>query len=146
MKKCEIASLIVVTFFMASLSEASAQGGYATTVNRNRPGERIRIGDYIRSDQIVVVDFFSEYCGPCRRFAPALEALDRASRNVTVIKFDINRRGVQGIDGRSPLAQQYGIDAVPYIMIFDEGRLISKGKNARTVLMKIIDEVDRGRL
>ena len=51
--------------------------------------------------------------------------------DLAIKKVNINRPGVQGIDWRSPLAQQYGIRQVPYFMIFDpEGKLAAQGGGA----------------
>jgi thioredoxin-related protein len=51
--------------------------------------------------------------------------------DLAIKKVDINRKGVNGIDWRTPLAQQYQIRQVPYFMIFDpQGQPVAQGRGA----------------
>ena len=56
-----------------------------------------------------------------------------------VLKFDINRKGVQGIDWGSPLARQYGLESVPSFKIFDpQGQLRAEGQEAYTMVVQLL--------
>ena len=52
-------------------------------------------------------------------------------QDLAIKKVNINRPGVNGIDWRSPLAQQYQVRRVPFFMIFDpQGQLVAQGRDA----------------
>ena len=71
----------------------------------------------IRGDRPVVVDFFAEWCGPCKMMPPILkEVKDKAGDKVTVLKMDI--------DKNPEYARIYGIQSVPTLMIFKNGKVI----------------------
>lgn len=73
----------------------------------------------LESSETVMVDFFAEWCGPCKMLAPALEELSKEMEGkVKIIKVDVDR---------SPdLAQKYGISGVPTVMIFKNGAAVDK--------------------
>jgi thiol-disulfide isomerase/thioredoxin len=78
-----------------------------------------------------VVDFYSPFCPPCMHLAPLLARLGECRPDMSIQRVNINRPEVNGIDWRSPLAQQYQIRQVPYFMIFSpQGQLLSQGKDA----------------
>lgn len=67
---------------------------------------------------IVLVDFFATWCGPCRMLGPVLEELASDRSDVSVVKMDI--------DACESIAKQYGIMSVPTLMLFKNGQMISK--------------------
>ena len=99
--------------------------------NSGRGGETLEIKNLLDRSRTTAIDFSSPYCPPCVRLAPLLEQLAARLPEVAFVKVNINRREVQGIDWKSPLAQQYRIRSVPYFMIFDpQGKLVAQGMEA----------------
>ncbi|MCP5103278.1 MAG: thioredoxin family protein [bacterium] len=86
-----------------------------------RPGEEVDIERMLARNKITIFDFYSRYCGPCVKISPLLERLDRKRNDLVVVKIDINRPGVRGIDWKSPVIKQYGIRSIPYFIIYDDG-------------------------
>jgi thioredoxin 1 len=68
----------------------------------------------------VVVDFWAEWCGPCRMIGPVLEELSAGNLNgkVKIVKLNV--------DENPATAQKYGIMSIPTLMIFKNGELASR--------------------
>ena len=67
----------------------------------------------------VVVDFWAEWCGPCRMIAPTLEEISGSlGAKVKIVKLNV--------DENPQTAAKYGIQSIPTLMIFKDGQLASR--------------------
>jgi thioredoxin 1 len=76
----------------------------------------ITIEQAIKDNDIVLVDFWAEWCGPCKRFGPIFEASSEANPEVLHAKVDT--------EAEQGLAGDLGITSIPTLMAFREGILV----------------------
>ena len=74
--------------------------------------------EVLKSDKPVVVDFWAEWCGPCRMIAPALEEIAGGNDKVKIVKLNV--------DENPATAAKYGIMSIPTLMLFKNGELASR--------------------
>ena len=73
--------------------------------------------EVLKSNLPVIVDFWAEWCGPCKMLTPILEELSNEMKNeITVAKVNL--------DENQDLAMKYSIRSIPTLLLFKEGNLI----------------------
>ena len=106
-------------------------------------GKPVSLSELCIPGKTMVFDFYSDYCGPCVQVAPALEKLHKSRDDIVVVKVDINRPGVKGIDWKSEVAQQYKLNSIPHFKVYGpDGKLLAEDKpgnaKARQMVMSWI--------
>ena len=98
-------------------------------------GAKIALADYLVPGKTTIFDFTSEYCPPCRTIAPHLDKLHATRDDIAVVKVDINRPNVKGIDWKSPVAVQYKMNSIPHFKVYGpDGKLLAEGQKARPMV------------
>ena len=89
--------------------------------------------DLLQGDKPVVVDFWAEWCAPCRMIAPIVDALAEEYGDKVII-------GKINVDESEDIASEYGIRNIPTLLFFKNGELVDKhvgGTNKATLEAKI---------
>ncbi len=87
----------------------------------------------LRSETPVLVDFYAQWCGPCKKLSPTLDELAAENPEARIVKIDI--------DDSPELASRYGVKSVPSLLIFKSGRVVAKqsGVVGKAQLLSMLD-------
>ena len=91
--------------------------------------------DVLKSGKTVVVDFWAEWCGPCKMVAPVLEEIAGENKDkITVAKLDI--------DVNQKTAQAYQVMSIPTMIVFQDGKPVKQIVGARPKSALLSDLAD----
>lgn len=91
--------------------------------------------EVLKSKEPVLVDFFAEWCGPCKAMAPALDQVATEMKGkVKVVKLDV--------DQNPNVTMKYGIRAMPTLMIFKNGEVAGQHVGALVQKKKLEDWIN----
>ena len=79
--------------------------------------------DLERAEKIVLLDFYADWCGPCRMVGPLVEEIAEENSDIIVGKINVDREG--------ELAQRFGIVSIPTLVVLKDGRVVNRVSGAR---------------
>ena len=96
----------------------------AGVAGRGRPvevishGAQVDINQHLALGNVTVIEFYADWCGPCRRLSPSLEQMAMSDPQVALRKIDI-------VNWRTPVAQQFNVHSIPQVNVYNRaGRLV----------------------
>jgi thioredoxin 1 len=91
--------------------------------------------DVLQSGKPVLVDFWAEWCAPCRMIAPMIDEIaTEFASNATVVKLNV--------DDNTATAQRYGIKGIPTLILFSQGKEVERvvGATGKDSISRIIEK------
>lgn len=88
--------------------------------------------EVVRSDKVVLLDFFATWCGPCRMVGPIIEQIAEEKPDLRVGKIDVDQEG--------DLASQFQIFSIPTLIVMKDGKVINKttGASSKEEILSMI--------
>jgi thioredoxin-like negative regulator of GroEL len=81
-------------------------------------GAQVDINQHLALGNVTVIDFYADWCGPCRRLSPSLEQMARSDPEIALRKIDI-------VNWKTAVVQQFNIHSIPQVNVYDRsGRLV----------------------
>ena len=97
-------------------------------------GEQVDLSSLMAPGKITIVDFYAEWCGPCRRISPQLEQLAKTDPDVVLLKIDI-------VNWNTPITRQFGIQSVPNVRVFGRtGAQLGEATPDVSLVMKRVEQ------
>ena len=92
--------------------------------------------EVLQSDKLVLLDFYANWCGPCKMLAPVLHEI--AEENA-----DTLRVGKINVDEQMELAMRFQVDSIPMLVLFKDGKAVAKtvGYRSKAELTKLVRSV-----
>ena len=97
-----------------------------------------KFSDIINQDKVVLIDFFAEWCGPCKMMSPILKDVkDTLGDSITIIKIDV--------DKNEALASKYQVRGVPTLMLFKARKQLwrQSGLLQKNEIIKTVEELTK---
>ena len=90
----------------------------------------------LKSDKAVLVDFWAEWCGPCRMVGPIIDEISKDYEGKAVV-------GKVDVDANQEFAAKYGVRNIPTVLVFNKGELVGRqvGVAPKNVYEEAIDQL-----
>lgn len=88
------------------------------------------------SDGITLVDFYADWCGPCKMVAPFIEEVAQEVEDITIGKLDV--------DASADIAQNYDVMSIPTLIVYKDGEVVDQKMGFMTK-EQIVELIDKAR-
>ena len=74
--------------------------------------------EVLKSDKTVIIDFYADWCGPCKMFSPIIESVAQKNENIKVVKVNV--------DEAQDLAIKYQVASIPTVVVIKNGEVANR--------------------
>ena len=88
--------------------------------------------EVLKSDKTVLIDFYADWCGPCKMFAPIIESVANENEDVKVVKINV--------DNAQDLAIKYQVMSIPTVVIIKDGKEVNRnvGMASKSQILEMV--------
>ncbi len=104
-----LSSIAILAISAASVFSQMKAGGGVEVI---KGGDEVDVKKHLAAGKVTLIEFYAEWCGPCKMISPALEQLARTDPEVALCKIDI-------VNWQSVVTRQYHINSIPCVVVFD---------------------------
>ena len=80
--------------------------------------------EVLKSEQVVLLDFFASWCGPCRMVSPIIDEIAEENEHIRVGKVDV--------DAQPELASQFQVFSIPTLVVMKDGKVLTQSAGAKS--------------
>src|SRR6056297_1858406 len=80
--------------------------------------DNTNLEETIKDEKLVLLDFYADWCGPCKMIGPVLEQVAGENEDIKVVKVNV--------DENISLAQQYGVQGIPALFVVKDGEVVAQ--------------------
>ena len=80
--------------------------------------------EVVKSEKVVLLDFFATWCGPCRMVSPIIDEIAEENDHIVVGKVDV--------DAQSELASQFQVYSIPTLVVMKDGKVLAQESGAKS--------------
>jgi thiol-disulfide isomerase/thioredoxin len=93
------------------IQAAAAVAGRGQPIKVISHGAQVDINQHLALGNVTVIDFYADWCGPCRQLSPSLEQMARSDPDIALRKIDI-------VNWRTAVARQFNIHSIPQVNVY----------------------------
>ena len=119
--------LILANFFLKKESEKALSQNSGTVIQKESEESKVDIlnvtnenfeSEVLQSDQTVLIDFYADWCGPCKMLSPIVDEVAEENTDIKVVKINV--------DNAQDLAMKYQVMSIPTLVVIREGREVNR--------------------
>src|SRR5437667_5790209 len=99
---------------LARAASVAARGQQIEVISH---GAQVDINQHLALGNVTVVDFYADWCGPCRQLSPSLEQMARSDPEIALRKVDID-------NWRTPAARPFNLHSIPPVNVYNRGSIL----------------------
>jgi len=127
-----VLSMIILSIYLNSKGKAEISNEEESGMEVMKVTSANFEDEVLKSDKTVLIDFYADWCGPCKMFSPVVEAVATENEDIKVVKVNV--------DDAQDLAIQYQVMSIPTVVIIKDGKEINRnvGMVSKSQLLEMV--------